>query len=112
VEGFIAALESENGIGEVFNIGSNFEISIGETASLIASIMDTSISIISESERLRPKNSEVERLWADNSKAFKLLGWQPKYSGAHGIKKGLEETIEWFTNSENLKKYKSGSYNI
>lgn len=112
VEGFIAALESKNGIGEVINIGSNFEISIGETASLIASIMNTSISIISESERLRPKNSEVERLWADNSKAFKLLGWQPKYSGANGIKKGLEETIDWFTNSENLKKYKSGSYNI
>jgi dTDP-glucose 4,6-dehydratase len=112
VDGFIAALESKNGVGEVINIGSNFEISIGDTALLIASIMDTSISIISDDERLRPQNSEVERLWADNSKALKLLNWQPKYSGTLGMKKGLEETIEWFTNGENLKKYKFGRYNI
>ena len=112
VDGFVAALESENGVGEVINIGSNFEISIGDTASLIASIMNASISIISDNERLRPKNSEVERLWADNSKALKILNWQPKYSGILGMKKGLEETVDWFTKDENLKKYKFGSYNI
>jgi len=112
VDGFIAALESKYGVGEVVNIGSNFEISIGDTASLIASIMKTSVSIISDNERLRPKNSEVERLWADNSKALKLFNWRPKYSGTQGMRKGLEETIDWFTNFENLKQYKSGRYNI
>jgi dTDP-glucose 4,6-dehydratase len=112
VNGFIAALESEKGIGEVVNIGSNFEISIHDTALLIASIMDTSISITADDERLRPRNSEVERLWADNSKAFKLFNWKPKYPAIQGMRKGLEETVEWFTNSENLKKYKFGSYNI
>jgi NAD dependent epimerase/dehydratase len=112
VNGFIAALESESGIGEVINIGSNFEISVGDTALLIASLMDTSISIISENERFRPQNSEVERLWADNSKALKVLNWQPKNLGIDGMRKGLEETIKWFTESENLKKYKFGSYNI
>ncbi|CAN2170497.1 WcaG Nucleoside-diphosphate-sugar epimerases [Candidatus Nanopelagicaceae bacterium] len=112
VEGFIAALESKNGIGEVINIGSNFEISIGETASLIANIMNASISIISDNERIRPENSEVERLWADNSKALALLKWQPKHSGIGGLKKGLEETINWFTNVDNLRQYKFGIYNI
>lgn len=112
VEGFIAALESVNGVGEVINIGSNFEISIGDTALQIANIMGASITILADDIRFRPKNSEVERLWADNSKASKLLNWEPHYGGITGLQKGLEETIKWFTDKENLKKYKFGSYNI
>lgn len=112
VEGFIAALEGNSGLGEVINIGSNFEISIGETARLIAESMGVSIDLISDEVRIRPKNSEVERLWADNAKAKELFGWQPTYSGREGFKRGLVETIDWFTQPENLRSYKSDIYNV
>lgn len=112
VSGFIAAMKSDNGIGEVINLGSNFEISIGDTVELIAEVMDRKIEIITEEVRLRPENSEVERLWADNSKANKLLTWKPEYGGLEGFRRGLTETIDWFTQSENLKSYKPNVYNI
>jgi dTDP-glucose 4,6-dehydratase len=112
VEGFIAALNSENGLGEVVNIGSNFEISVGDTVKLIAQVMNVEVEIITDDERLRPENSEVERLWADNTKAGQLFGWQPIYSGRDGLKKGLSETAEWFTRPENLRQYKTDIYNI
>jgi NAD dependent epimerase/dehydratase len=112
VNGFIAALNSTNGLGQVINLGSNFEISIRETVGLIAESMNATIEISSSDERLRPENSEVERLWADNSKAHDLFGWQPTYSGRDGFKRGLVETIAWFTKSENLRSYKSDIYNL
>jgi NAD dependent epimerase/dehydratase len=112
VNGFIAALKSDNGIGEVINIGSNYEISIGETAQLIAHLMDAELTIETDDIRIRPEASEVERLWADNSKALNLLGWQPRYSGKDGLRKGLLETIEWFTQASNLKMYKHLQYNL
>jgi dTDP-glucose 4,6-dehydratase len=112
VRGFIAALSSSNGVGEVVNFGSNFEISIEETAKLIASIMETEVSFISESERMRPKDSEVERLWADNAKAERLFGWKPVFSGIEGLGKGLEQTVAWFMQPENLRAYKSDIYNL
>jgi len=112
VRGFIAALESEKSIGETINIGSNYEISIGETASLIAEVMDADIEIETEQKRLRPALSEVERLWADNTKAKELLGWEPLYGGREGFKRGLAETAAWFVEPENTKKYKAYLYNI
>lgn len=112
VDGFISVLNSEKGLGQVINLGSNFEISIGETAKLIADRMDVAIKIDSDEERLRPKNSEVERLWADNTKAEKIFGWHPVYSGHEGFKRGLAETIDWFTQPNNLYSYKSGIYNL
>ena len=112
VAGFIAALTSESGIGETINIGSSFEISIGETVELIAEGMNTKVEIKVESERSRPINSEVNRLWADTSKASKLFNWQPTFGGRDGFKRGLAQTIEWFSNKNNLKQYKSGSYNV
>jgi len=112
VQGFIAMAESERTVGEVINVGSNFEISIGETANLIAEAMGVEIEIETEQVRLRPDKSEVDRLWADNSKAKKLTGWEPLYVGKEGFKRGLIETVEWFTNPENLKEYKAGIYNI
>jgi NAD dependent epimerase/dehydratase len=111
VAGFIAALAGKNGLGEVVNIGSNFEISIGETAQLIAESMGVSIDLISDKERIRPENSEVERLWAENAKAKELFGWRPSYTGREGFKKGLIETIDWFTKADNLHSYKSDIYN-
>jgi len=112
VSGFIAMLHSDQAVGEVINIGSNYEISIGETAQLIAEVMGSSISIETDNVRLRPENSEVERLWADNQKAQRLLNWKPSYGAREGFKRGLQETVEWFTNADNLKRYKADIYNI
>ena len=112
VSGFISALKSEKGVGETINLGSNFEISIGDTAKLIGEIMGLSVQISTEEERLRPENSEVERLWADNSKALEILGWKPSYEGLNGFREGLAKSIDWFTQPENLKLYKSGIYNL
>jgi dTDP-glucose 4,6-dehydratase len=111
-QGFIAALSSPNGLGEVVNLGSNSEISIGDTVGLIAELMNTKVVVSTDNKRVRPKNSEVERLVADNGKAKKLFGWEPKYTGAEGFKNGLTETIEWFSKPENLKQYKSDIYNL
>lgn len=112
VAGFIAAMNSEQGLGEVVNFGSNFEISIGDTVKLIAEVMNKEIEIITDENRLRPANSEVERLWADNSKARQLFGWVPSYGGREGFKRGLSETAEWFLNPANLASYKSDIYNL
>jgi len=112
VEGFISILASENGLGEVINLGSNFEISIGDTAKLIAEVMEAEIDIITDEIRLRPKNSEVDRLWADNTKAKNMFGWLPKYAGINGFKSGLSETVSWFSKKENVINYKSDIYNI
>jgi dTDP-glucose 4,6-dehydratase len=112
VGGFIAALNSRKGIGQVINLGSNYEISIGDTVKIIADLMHKNVSITEDSQRLRPAKSEVERLWASNIKARELLGWQPKYPGVDGLKHGLSKTIDWFTQPENLKHYKVGIYNI
>jgi NAD dependent epimerase/dehydratase len=112
VRGFIAVAESDNSVGEVINIGSNYEISIGETVELIAEVMGTAIQIETDQARLRPEKSEVERLWADNAKAKRLLGWEPLYGGRDGFKRGLQDTAEWFTNPQNLQRYKADIYNI
>jgi NAD dependent epimerase/dehydratase len=112
VSGFIAALASDNSAGNVINIGSNYEISIADTVKLIAEIMQVDINIVQDEVRLRPDKSEVERLWADNSKAKELLGWVPLYSGPEGLKRGLTETINWFTDPDNIKTYKADIYNI
>jgi NAD dependent epimerase/dehydratase len=112
VNGFISALTSKSGIGEVINLGSNFEISIQDIASLIGEIMNQEIKVIDSDERIRPENSEVNRLWADDSKAIELLSWKPEYASLNGLKKGLEETINWFKKPNNLNLYKSEIYNV
>ncbi len=112
VDGFIAALKAENAFGETINLGSNFEISIGDTVNVIAELMNKSITIETDDKRLRPKDSEVERLWADNKKAADLLHWKPNFGGLEGFKAGLSKTIEWFSKPENLSNYKSDIYNV
>jgi NAD dependent epimerase/dehydratase len=112
VAGFIAALKPKRVLGEVINLGSNFEISVGDTAQLIAEVMNAKIEIITDEARLRPADSEVERLWADNTRAGELLGWKPDYSGREGFKRGLAETVKWFCEPENLRNYKAHVYNI
>ena len=112
VSGFIAALNSGKGTGEVVNVGSNFEISIGDTARMIAEVMNANIEITMDQARLRPENSEVERLLADNTKAKYLFGWHPEYGSKEGLRSGLKATAEWFLKHENLRGYKSGIYNL
>jgi dTDP-glucose 4,6-dehydratase len=113
VAGFIAALHANNGaVGQVINLGSNYEVSIGDTAHEIARLMGTSIEIVTEDERLRPTGSEVERLWCDPGKASALLGWGPTYAGRDGLRRGLAHTIAWFMQPNNLAAYKPDLYNL
>jgi dTDP-glucose 4,6-dehydratase len=111
-DGFLAALESDAGIGEVVNLGSGFEISIGDTVKTISELMNVSVPVDEDSQRVRPQSSEVYRLFSDNSKARRLFGWRPSYGGIEGFKRGLAQTIEWFIKAENLNEYKTGIYNI
>ena len=112
VAGFIALAGSDRALGEEVNLGSNYEISIGETVGLIAEAMGVDLQITTDAQRLRPDKSEVERLWADNTKARELLGWQPRYGQRDGFRRALAETAEWFTDPANLARYKHGIYNI
>ncbi|KPK11538.1 MAG: NAD-dependent dehydratase [Acidithiobacillales bacterium SG8_45] len=108
VQGFISVAEADNTLGEVINCGSNFEISIGDTVKLIAELMGADIEIKTDDIRVRPELSEVNRLWCDNQKIERITGFKPKTT----LRQGLEKTIEWFTDSENLKLYKPDTYNV
>lgn len=112
IRGFLAVAQSEAALGEVINIGSNYEISIGDAVKVIADLMGQSVDIHTDKTRLRPAASEVERLWADNSKAHELCGWQPAYAGLEGFRRGMQETIDWFVQPAHLARYKAGIYNI
>lgn len=106
--GFIQLADCDAAIGQEVNVCSNYEISMRDTLNLIAEIMGKEVKFVEDSQRLRPKNSEVFRLWGDNSKIKGLTGFEPQYD----IRRGLEETIKWFTCEDNLKKYKSNIYNV
>jgi len=111
VAGFIAALEADRAVGQVINLGSNFEVSVLDAATTIAEVMNAEIEIVTEAERLRPEKSEVLRLWASNDKARELLGWQPRFGGADGFRRGIVDTVAWFNEPANLAGYKWDSYN-
>lgn len=106
--GFLTLALNDNTIGHEVNISSNFEISMRDTLEVIKKIMCSNVNFIEDSQRIRPKKSEVTRLWGDNKKIKELTGFEPKYS----IEEGLKETCEWFQNSNNMKKYKTGIYNV
>ncbi|MHA7774504.1 NAD-dependent 4,6-dehydratase LegB [Roseibium sp. M-1] len=110
--GFVSMGEGENVLGEVVNFGSGFEVSIRETAEIIADAMGAEIELVSENERLRPDLSEVERLWASTDKAQRLLNWTPSHGGRDGFVKGIEKTVEWFSDPANLARYKTDRYTI
>lgn len=109
---YLAISKSSESIGKVINVASNFEISIGETAKMIAEVMNKSIEIETEDIRLRPKDSEVNRLYGDNTLIKEITDWDPQYSGLDGFKKGLEITSNWFSDKKNLSKYKPNIYGI
>ena len=89
VRGFILMLEIETPVSGIVNFGSGFEVSISEVVDLVSGITGNTVSVKVDQPRFRPKNSEVTRLLADNSKAKKVLNWSPKYCGEDGLKKGL-----------------------
>jgi NAD dependent epimerase/dehydratase len=107
-KGMITLSECDAALGEVVNIGSNYEISVGDIFLRIRSLMDSEVTLAVEQERMRPEASEVQRLWCDNSKINKLTGFKPDYS----LEQGLKLTIEWFMNPENLRNYKAEIYNV
>ena len=106
--GLIALAECNKSIGQTVNIGSNFEISIGNTLNIIKRLMNSDVRFIVDEERVRPAKSEVFRLWCDNSKIKKLTGFKPQVD----INEGLQKTIDWIIRPENLKHYKSEIYNV
>jgi NAD dependent epimerase/dehydratase len=106
--GFIELSKCDEAVGQEVNIASNYELSMRDILELIAKIMKSDVKFIEDEQRLRPRNSEVFRLWGDNSKIRSLTGFSPVYS----IEVGLKETIDWFLNNENLKKYKTEIYNV
>lgn len=110
--GFIEAAACDALVGQVTNIGSGFEISIGDTARLIAGVMGAEIEITCDQDRLRPDASEVERLFAGTAKAEALMGWAPQYGALEGFRRGLAETADWFRDPVNLARYKPHRYNI
>ncbi len=112
VNGFINAMNSTNSTGRTINIGSNFEISIEDTFKTIKKLMNKDVEITHDKLRLRPKKSEVDRLFSDNSLAKKLLSWEPKFASQEGFENGLGKTIEWFSDCNNLKYYKSDIFNF
>ena len=112
VNGFLKIAQCDELIGHEVNIATQSEISVGDIAQQLINSINPSSKIISDSVRLRPEKSEVERLWADTTKAKELISWEPSHAGREGFKRGLTETIRWFTKSENLSTYKSGIYNL
>lgn len=107
-KGMIELSECNEAVGQAVNIGSNYEISIGDTFRKIQTLMGSNAVLVAEQERMRPEKSEVQRLWCDNSKIKNLTGFKPDYDLDHG----LQLTINWFMNPQNLKKYKTEIYNV
>ena len=102
--------ECDAAVGQTVNAGSGFEISIGDTARAIVDLMGRDVEIVTDDQRLRPEASEVERLWADSSLMHSLTGWAPEYGGGEGFRRGLGETIAWFSDPANLGRYKTDRY--
>ena len=106
--GFLALAESDQSIGQTVNIGSNFEISVGDTLNLIKELMNSDVKFVTDEQRIRPDKSEVFRLWCDNTQIETLTGFKPQVD----IREGLQRTIDWFTTDGNLSQYKAGIYNV
>jgi dTDP-glucose 4,6-dehydratase len=112
IRGFRLALDADNIFGETINIGSGFELSIKELAKILCQITHRELDINYDEERVRPEKSEVNRLFACNKKAKELLKWSPEFGAGPGLKKGLEATVEWFSDPRNAKKYRSERYAV
>lgn len=112
VAGMIAVAESDETVGRTVNLGTGYDIAIGELALLIADLMHEPIEIEIDPDRVRPAGSEVDRLCADNRLAGELAGWRPELAGPEGLREGLSRTIDWFTEPANLARYRADQYTI
>jgi len=106
--GFMELANCDAAIGDTVNIGSNYEISVGDTLNIIKELMESDVEFVVDDERIRPEKSEVFRLWCDNTKIEQLTGFKPKVD----IREGLQRTIDWITDPKNLSSYKAGIYNV
>lgn len=111
-QAFIAMIDAPEVVGEVVNVGTGYEISIGDLAAMIAEIMGIEANIVTDDNRYRPEKSEVDRLCANAEKATRMIGWAPNFVGRDGLREALSETITWFRDPENLRRYKADIYNI
>jgi NAD dependent epimerase/dehydratase len=109
-EGFRAVAEGAGGLGEVFNMGSGFEISMGEVVEMLCEISGRKVAVAEDPARVRPENSEVERLWSDSSKIESAFGWKPSHAGRDGLYRGLEKTYAWFRDNSNEAGYDAKRY--
>lgn len=107
---FEALAECDAAVGMTVNAGSEFEVTIGDTAKAIIELMGRDVAVVTDDQRLRPEASEVERLWADSGLMRSLTGWTPGYGGGDGFRRGLRETIDWFSDPANLARYKTDRY--
>jgi dTDP-glucose 4,6-dehydratase len=112
VRAFAAAIDAERAVGEVVNVATGHEISIGDLARLIAELMEAEVGVVPDARRVRPAASEVERLCGDGAKAERLLGWTPQYGGREGLRRALAETVAWFREPANLARYRPGAYTL
>lgn len=106
--GFLELARCKKAVGKTVNIGSNYEISVGDTLNLIKELMGSDVEFITDDQRIRPEKSEVFRLWCDNTRIRELTGFEPR----HDIRDGLRRTIDWITRPANLAKYKADIYNV
>jgi NAD dependent epimerase/dehydratase len=108
VKGFIALASSDKAVGQEVNIATNSEVSVGEIAQVLIDELNPDAKIVTEDDRLRPDASEVFRLIGDNTLIKSLTDWTPEYD----MRRGLQDTIQWFKNPDNLSRYKAWLYNI
>ena len=109
---FVSLSGCDQAVGQVVNAASNFEISIGQTAELIAEVMNVEVEICTDEQRLRPEGSEVNRLFGDNSRLIEMTSWNPSYGGLDGFRRGLSITADWFSDPANLALYRPGNYTV
>ena len=109
-DGFLAAAEGTGGLGEVFNMGSGFEISMGEVVDMLSEISGRNVIVKEDPARVRPENSEVERLWSDSSKMESAFGWSPSHAGRDGLYLGLQKTYAWFRDNSSEAGYDAKRY--
>jgi|SRR5882672_8386450 len=107
-DGLIAVAKCDAAVGDVVNIGSGTEISIGDTIAVIQELMGTKATIETEVDRMRPEGSEVFRLCCGNEKLKRLTG----FTHAVNLRTGLQRTISWLSDPRNLARYKTGTYNV
>jgi NAD dependent epimerase/dehydratase len=106
--GFLALGTLDGRSGEIFHIGSNVQVSVGDLLGMIALIMGSPVQVKEDAERLRPRKSEVARLQCDNTKLLDATGFRPSVP----VEEGLRRTCEWFSCPENLKRFKGDIYNV